>query len=216
MLCPIKHHLNEDIEFPVEGWHQAVEDICRREKALFILDDIRCGFRYHLRGTHRYFNARPDLTCFGKAMSNGYEISVTMGKDYLKETAKSVFHNATYFFAAVGMAASLATLKIIERDGVIKKIHETSMMLKKGILEQAKEFGLDISYSGTVMPYLRFIDDSDSSMIRLFCGEAAKRGIYLHPYHNWNICAAHTSEDIEKALEVARNCFAIVAQSKKQ
>jgi glutamate-1-semialdehyde 2,1-aminomutase len=33
------------------------------------------------------------------------------------------------------------------------------------------------------------------------------RGIFLHPYHNWFLCAAHTMEDIDYVLETAGIAF---------
>ena len=35
----------------------------------------------------------------------------------------------------------------------------------------------------------------------VFADEAARRGVYLHPSHNWFISAAHAEADIEETLE---------------
>ena len=41
----------------------------------------------------------------------------------------------------------------------------------------------------------------------LFSGEAAKRGVYLHPSHNWFLSTAHSDEDIERTLAVTDVAF---------
>jgi glutamate-1-semialdehyde 2,1-aminomutase len=43
-----------------------------------------------------------------------------------------------------------------------------------------------------------------------FSAEAARRGVFFHPHHNWFLCAAHQEKDIQEALDVADRCFKIV------
>jgi glutamate-1-semialdehyde 2,1-aminomutase len=35
-----------------------------------------------------------------------------------------------------------------------------------------------------------------------------RHGVYVHPWHNWFMSAAHTEEDIAKALEGTDQAFA--------
>lgn len=41
-------------------------------------------------------------------------------------------------------------------------------------------------------------------------GEAARRGIFFHPHHNWFVCAAITDDDIRKTIEIAAECLGLV------
>jgi glutamate-1-semialdehyde 2,1-aminomutase len=41
-------------------------------------------------------------------------------------------------------------------------------------------------------------------------GECARRGVFLHPYHNWFLMAAHTERDIDEALGVTEEAFKLV------
>jgi glutamate-1-semialdehyde 2,1-aminomutase len=187
--------------------------VCKAEGILILSDDIRCGFRLNANGSHVYYGFEPDLVCFGKAMANGYPISALTGKEAYKEAAEAVFFSGTHFFAAVPMAASLAAIRVINRDGVIKKLYDTGMKLKEGMTALAAEAGLKVHYTGhPVMPFMRFDGDADFSVNRFFCGEAAKRGIFLHPHHNWFVCLGHTDADIARTLEVARECFKLVKE----
>lgn len=43
-----------------------------------------------------------------------------------------------------------------------------------------------------------------------FTSEAARRGVYLHPNHNWFISTAHTEHDIARTLEVTDLAFSKV------
>lgn len=112
------------------------------------------------------------------------------------------------------MSAALTTLKVIVRDGVVDYVNQIGLELKQGMEQQALAAGLKISYTGPpAIPYMRFVEDQDFSVNRFFCGEAAKRGIFFHPHHNWFISGAHTREDIEKTLQVTEECFALTKKA---
>ena len=57
---------------------------------------------------------------------------------------------------------------------------------------------------------MTFANETNFRRMQRFSGEAAKRGIIYHPHHNWFIIATHTDADIDKALDVADECFSIV------
>ena len=46
-----------------------------------------------------------------------------------------------------------------------------------------------------------------------FCSATVKRGIYFHPLHNMFLSAAHTTNDIERALDAAEHGFRAVRDS---
>ena len=46
-----------------------------------------------------------------------------------------------------------------------------------------------------------------------FAAAAMRNGAYLHPRHNWFLSAAHTTEDINEALEVTDVAFAKVRET---
>ena len=60
------------------------------------------------------------------------------------------------------------------------------------------------------LPYITFAGDTDLAQMRAFCREMIARGVYLHPHHNWFLCAAHTEEDIEFLLEKAGTAFGVL------
>ena len=217
MYTPHHHPAMADQVLPDKGFYPGLERICAAEGILTIVDDIRCGFRIHERGSHCYYGAKPDLMCFGKAMANGYPIAAIMGKNEYKAAAEAVYFTGTHFFAAVPMAAAIATVKVANREVIIPKLMALGERLREGLLAQAKESGMKVHYTGhPVMPFMRFDGDDDYSLNRFFCGEAAKRGIFLHPHHNWFVCLGHTGGDIDRTLEVTRECFRLAADKSKK
>lgn len=213
ILPPLRHDFARDQELPAPGYFEAVRKLCDQEGMIFIMDDIRCGFRIQFEGSHEYFKARPDLVCFGKAIANGHPLSILAGRNEMLDAAKKAMFSATHFFSAVPLAAAIACMEEIKASGAIDKIYKHGTMLKNGFEGQAKSHGLGIHYtSHPAMPFMTFENDGAFEKARFFGGEAAKRGIIFHPLHNWFVSAAHEESDIKKTLDVTDQCFKLVKE----
>ncbi len=215
-LLPLGHWAMMNQTEPQPGYFETVREICDKAGALMLIDDVRAGFRVHYEGTHcHYGKANPDIICFGKTIANGYPLSVAMGTKAIMESAKKVYWSGTHFYSAAPMAAARACMTEIKASGAIEKIRLFGEKLQAGLREQAKLHEVEVTVSGhPAMPYMLFGEDPSLEKMRFFCGEAAKRGIFLHPHHNWFISSSLTEEDMDKTLEVTDQCFKIVAEQK--
>ncbi len=210
MISPFRHDAGHDSELPAEGFLRGVRKLCDDHGMAFILDDVRAGFRLHLGGSGELYGVRPDLSTYCKALGNGYPISACLGIDSLKKAAAEVFFTGSYFTSAVPMAASLATLAELQATDGIETMRTLGEMLRDGMLAQARSHGIEVTWSGPpALPYMSFKADREKhARNKVFCGEAAKHGIYFHPRHNWFLSAAHTEQDIKQTLEVTNDAFA--------
>jgi len=214
IASPFHHPSFGDSVMPAPGFWAGVQETCRKEGILLILDDVRAGFRLHLGGSHRVFGFEPDLICFSKALGNGHAIAATVGRAELKVAASRVFLTGSFWFNAVAMRAALATLAVLERDDGIARMRRTGEQLMAGLQERALRHGLKVIVSGPpAVPYLRFADETDWRRQQLFCAEIARRGVFFHPHHNWFVCAAHTAEDVAETLTAADAAFAVVSDA---
>jgi glutamate-1-semialdehyde 2,1-aminomutase len=212
ILTPFRHDAFHDSELPAAGYLQAVRRLCDRHGIVFILDDVRAGFRLHLGGSGEYFGVRPDLACYCKAIANGYPLSACVGRDALREAAGRVFFTGSFFTSAAPMAAALTCLRELDARGAVARMATLGTRLCRGLAEGAHAHGLTVTLSGPpALPFMSFRDDPGQRSNRVFCAAAAERGVYLHPHHNWFLSAAHTEADIDRTLEVADAAFAIVA-----
>lgn len=212
VICtPVRHDLACDQELPAPGFFDGLRRICDREGMLLLLDDVRCGFRYHPDGAAAHFNIDADMIAFGKSISNGYPISVAMGKQKLMEAAKTFLFIGTHFYSAVPMAAALACLEEIKNSNAVSHMLEMGELLRSGLRAAADACGVGISYTGhPTMPLLLFEQDPDFARAREFSRLAAERGVIFHPLHNWFLCAAHQKADIEQAVSVSEDCFKLL------
>lgn len=155
---------------------------------------------------------RPDLAAWSKAIANGYSPSAVTGSDWLRKAASQVFVTGSFWAGAVAMAAALATLKVVRRDDVPAKVGRLGQMLRDGLETRSRQFRVSIRQSGPAqMPTVLFDDDADFATGSAFCNAALTKGVYFHPKHNMFLCAAHTEEDIARALEAAEHGFTVVA-----
>ena len=211
-ITPFHHPMFEGSELPAEGFLSYMTERCRHHGSLLILDDVRAGFRLHLGGSHRLFGFEPDLACYSKALANGHPISAAVGRKELRAAASRVFLTGSFWSSPAEMAAAMKTLDIIERDGVIEQLRELGERFCAGLHSSASRAGLAIEISGPpAMPFMRFSDDRDYSKRRRFTEYCLDSGVFLHPHHNWFLCAAHTEEIIDAALAIADRAFLSVA-----
>jgi glutamate-1-semialdehyde 2,1-aminomutase len=107
-----------------------VQKICKREKIVFILDEMITGFRWDLRGAQNFFGINPDISTFGKAMSNGFSLSAVCGKKKImqlgsiepKGKERVFLLSSTYGGEMSSLAAFCETIDFLKKNNVIKKI----------------------------------------------------------------------------------------------
>jgi glutamate-1-semialdehyde 2,1-aminomutase len=213
IMTPYHHPTYAAQQMPAEGFWTGVRDICDREGMLLVLDDIRACFRLDVRGSHVVFGIQPDLICYSKAMANGHPISAALGREVLRPAAEAVFLSGTFWFSSVAMVGALTTLRLLEETDAISQMARLGKRLKEGLEERGAAHGYRVTVSGPpALPYLTFDDDPDLYHMQVFCREMIARGIFLHPHHNWFLCAAHTDADIDHTLDTADLAFELTKQ----
>lgn len=214
IITPFKHETSHDQEMPTADFINCLNSLTRVEGPVLIMDDVRGGFRLHLGGSGEYIGLKPHLSCFSKAMGNGYPISALCGIRELMPAASKVFFTGSFFAGAEALAASLATLEELVNGRGLEQAFHVGEMLKQGLLRQAASFDLKINYTGPVtIPFMTFENDEKFKKARLFCARCYQEGVFLHPYHNWFISAAHQEADIEETLAATEKALAAVREA---
>jgi glutamate-1-semialdehyde 2,1-aminomutase len=153
----------------------------------------------------------PDLSAWSKAIANGRALAAVLGRDAFRGGARDVFVTGSFWFAAVPMAAAVATIGALRDEGAIEAMDRMGTALRDGIVAQAQAWDLAVSYTGPpAMPYLTFDGDNDHELASVFAASAMRRGAYLHPRHNWFVSAAMTGTDLALVLEATDQAFAAV------
>ena len=155
----------------MDGYLAGVRRLCDQHGIVFILDDVRAGFRLDLRGSGTFFGVEPDLTSYCKAIANGYALSACLGREMLRGAAERVFFTGSYFTSGVPMAAALACLNELEGSGGIEHMNRIGQLLRDGLDRQARAHRLEIRQSGpAAIPFLTFAaDEGKFARSRVFC-----------------------------------------------
>ena len=211
MLTPFRHVEGEDQELVELDFVRHVRSTCDERAALLILDDVRCGFRLAHGGSWEPLGVHVDLSAWSKAIANGYPLAGVTGTNAVRDSASAVFLTGSFWMNATPMAAALATVRrLAELDGV-GLMRRAGARLRAGVLAQATDNGLAISYTGPdVMPYLTFAGDVHHERSTYFAEAALRAGVYLHPKHNWFMSCAMDDGVIDRALRGTEAAFSEV------
>jgi glutamate-1-semialdehyde 2,1-aminomutase len=211
IVTPFRHDAFHDQEMPAEGFLARIRSLTKKHGIVFILDDVRAGFRLHFGGSGELFGVRPDIACYAKALANGYPLAACVGAETFREAARRVYFTGSYFTAAVPMAAALACLRELEASAAIEHMNAMGRSFRAGLEDQAGSHGLAVTCSGPpALPFMTFRDDRKFALSRAFAGACARYGVFLAPYHNWFLSAAHGEQDIGQALDATDRAFAEV------
>ena len=197
---------------------QALIDITHRAGAIFILDEIKTGVRTRPGTVQELLGIRPDLTTISKAMGNGWPIAAVLGPRAIMEHASGMHLSATYHGDTAPMAAALATLAIVDREGVRDHVWSLGERLLTGLAETAARHRVPVRAYGEptpAMPFVAFTHDDPATNARIkdaFFGAMHERGFLLHPRHLWFISASHRAADIDRTIEASDAAFALAAQ----
>lgn len=212
-----RHDAFTDQESPRPEYARRCRELCDRTGALLVVDDIRAGFRLARDCSWALVDVNPDLSCWSKAIANGYALSALLGSDRVREGAAKAFLSGTYWVQAVPMAASVATLELIRETNYLEHTVELGQLLRSGLDECAAANGFELRQTGPAqMPMIQFKQDPDYRFAMAFASAMILRGVYLYPHHNLFICAAMTKDDITQAVDVANDVFSDMAKRRSK
>jgi glutamate-1-semialdehyde aminotransferase len=127
-----------------EEYYQALEKLCKKYNVLFILDEVKTGFRVDLGGFQNKYKLSPDLSIFSKAISNGYSISVLCGKTEIMNVAQRLHTAGTYDTETIPFAAALATINELEVQNVLATIDSNGKWFTDKLRDIFRESKLEV------------------------------------------------------------------------
>ncbi|MFD1165593.1 aspartate aminotransferase family protein [Sphingobacterium daejeonense] len=203
---------------PKKGFLEKMRILTEKNNIALIFDEVITGFRIGLSGAQGYFNIKPDLSIFAKAMGSGYPISAIVGKkEWMEEISSGrVIHAGTMNSSNPTIAASLATINALENDkNVYQRLFELGNELKDGLKNLAKKHNQNLYVQGpgpmlsTIFTDLEEVTDfrgvikSDKTKLNKFISLMHDNGIRIIGRGLWYISATTSKDDIKTALKIA-------------
>ena len=225
IITPVGHPGAKPVIPPPPGYLQAVRDIATREKVVLIFDEVRSGFRVSMGGAQERYGVTPDLATFGKAVANGYALSLVAGKrEYMSVCESKVFVSSTYFPNSLEMVAAMKCLDILEREKVQDSIWARGTKFLADLTKIVKDSGVPATVSGIPpMPFVTFDQAAHEgpgtpgekvykARREYFYTQTVRRGLFIQPYHHWYIAHRHTDADLAKALSAIGESLELTAK----
>ena len=212
---------NMGVVLPQPGFLAGLRTLTQDYGSLLIFDEVMTGFRVSYGGAQGRYQIDPDLTCLGKVIGGGLPVAAYGGKrKYMEQVAPSgpIYQAGTLSGNPLAMAAGLATLKLLQQEGVYEGLEKKTTRLAEGLQSIAQELGFPIWVNSVGAMFSAFFTDqpvidfksacsSDVERFGSFFRGMLERGIYLAPsqYEAVFLSAAHTDADIDYTLEQARD-----------
>ena len=206
---------------PDAGFLEGLRELTHEHGALLVFDEVMTGFRIAYGGAQEKFGVTPDLTTLGKVIGGGLPVGAYGGRrDIMSMVAPAgpVYQAGTLSGNPLAMTAGIKTLELLQKPGTYEYLDRITKKLADGLLKIAKEtghgvcggqisamFGLFFT-SGPVHNY-EDAKKSDTAKFGRFHRGMLERGVYLAPsqFEAGFTSFAHTEEDIEQTLVVARD-----------
>lgn len=216
---------NMNLILPAQGFLQRLRALCNEHGSVLIFDEVMTGFRVALGGAQAHFGIEPDLTTLGKVIGGGLPVAAFGGRhDIMAKLAPlgPVYQAGTLSGNPVAVAAGLATLNIVRREGFYEQLGTRTRELVEGLSAVARQSGVPFSAQSiggmfglyfAAQPPTSFAEvmRSDREAFNRFFHAMLQNGVYLAPsaFEAGFVSAAHGKAEIEFTLEAARRALLV-------
>jgi acetylornithine/LysW-gamma-L-lysine aminotransferase len=148
-----------------EGYLQAVQELCRANGSLLILDEVQTGFgRTGWLFAHQQDGIQPDLLCVAKSMAGGLPMGAVVMGERVGELPPAS-HGSTFGGNPLVCAAGLAVLDVLQNTDLIPRVrsrgeavlaHLRAHLPESTVREvRGRGFLIGVELRGKVVPVLQ-------------------------------------------------------------
>ena len=201
---------------PQDGFLQLIRAKTEEYGCVFILDEVKTGFRIANGGAQEYYRIKPDLVTYAKALGNGYPVAAFGGRrEIMSIIGNGVAQGGTYTNNKPGIAGAYATLSLLKSEPILKTIEKRGQRLMDGLKDIFEENDLQAVFTGypAMFSFSFGIDTvtcqrewakSDHALYLTITEKAIARGVMpdFDAREPWFLCYEHSEADIDETLNV--------------
>ena len=211
---------NMGVVLPREGFLQGLRELCTKNGALLIFDEVITGFRLSLSGAQGLYKVMPDLTCLGKIIGGGLPVGAVGGRREIMSLLAPegpVYQAGTLAGNPLAVRAGLETIRVLEKEKPYEELEKKAKTLAQGILQAFNEKGIPVRINQVGSMLSLFFTEkevfdlasakrSNTTLFSSFFHGLLKRGILIPPsqFEAWFISTAHTENDLFLTIEAVR------------
>lgn len=215
---------NMGVVLPKEGFLEGLRNLCTKEGALLIFDEVITGFRLSIEGGAGYFQIEPDLSTYGKIIGGGMPIGAYGGRRDIMEWVAPlgpVYQAGTLSGNPIAMAAGIAQLTLLKEDvSFYEKLEKKTNNFFEKVKKMAKEKEIPIQINhigsiGSIFFTKNKVTDyegactSNREVYADYYKYMLDNGIYLppSPFEAMFFSKAHGEEELLKTWEILEAYF---------
>ncbi len=198
-------------------------ELCDKNGALLILDEVMTGFRASLTGAHGLIDVKGDIITFGKVIGAGMPVGAfAASKEIMGHLSPdgAVYQAGTLSGNPVAMAAGLTSLRKLKANPEIyEELNKKAVSLTSGLKKVAEDNGiaLQVDTRGSMFGFF-FADKMPTNFneVSEYCDfdrfgkfhhEMIKRGFYFacSQYEVGFMCTVITDEMIDECIAAAND-----------
>jgi ornithine--oxo-acid transaminase len=201
------------IRVPDESYLPAVQELCRRYGTLFVLDEVQTGmYRTGPFLAAHHFQVEPDMVILAKALSGGLMpvgavlMSAAIADSVFSSLKRAIVHASTFGENSLSMRAGLATLDLLEHEGLGERGSQMGACLRQQLSEALAPYEMVADVRGLGM--LSGIEFTAPRSLRL---RAAFEGFRLiHPAMFGQILVMRMFRDKGILTQICGNNFMVL------
>jgi glutamate-1-semialdehyde 2,1-aminomutase len=201
---------------PVPGFLDFIRNKCTEYGIVFILDEVKTGFRIARGGAQEYYNLIPDMATYAKALGNGFPVAAFGGrKEIMSVIGNGVAQGGTYNNNKPGVAAAYATLKLLKEKPILETIETRGKKLMQGLKNIFSQADIPATVHGYPAMFAfavgvekvtaqRDWQETERDYYLRLMDFAIERGVMPDhdPREPWFLCYSHSDSDIDETLNV--------------
>lgn len=210
---------NAGVILPKNGYLLRIRELTEENGIVLIFDEVITGFRLAFGGAQECYGVTPDMVTLGKIMGGGFPLAAFGGKPEIMQMVApigKVYQAGTFSGNPVSVAAGLATLETIRREG--DSFYYELELKRRVICDVVRDFAEDahfpVQVNGIASMFQLFFTDgdvydyesakkADKARFMVYHRKLLEKGVFIAPsqFETCFISRVHSKEDIEKTVE---------------
>ncbi|MDO5553804.1 MAG: aspartate aminotransferase family protein [Planctomycetia bacterium] len=196
------------VRIPPEGFLAGLRKLCDEKNLLLVFDEVQAGCaRTGHWFAYQYFGVEPDVMTLAKAIASGVAAGAMLTKKEIAPSLRPGMHASTFGGNPLAAAAGIATIKMVEEEGLLEKGKLMAKHVKSRLDAMAESIDLiqEIRVVGTMIGIELRIEGAP------FVEACMKKGLLINCTHG-NVIrllpAVNTPLDVmDQGLDIIEEAF---------
>ncbi len=196
-----------------DGFMQRLRQFCTDNGIMLVFDEVQTGFgRTGEWFAANQFGLAPDIMVVAKGIASGFPMAGVISRHELHNKWTAGRHGSTYGGNPVACAAALASIKVIEEEGLLANSREQGAIISQHVKNLAKKFPAigDVRGFG-LMIGIELVDEQgrpDSKRLTNLVNECFKRNLLLLDCGSYDHIIRFlpplncTDEEVQESLDI--------------